>query len=557
MAVVDVADVEPGALAREAARAEGRQAALRGQLGQRVRLVHELAELAAAEELLHRRHDRADVDERVRGRLVDLLDRHALAHDALHAQQADPERVLDQLAVGADAAVAEVVDVVLGVEPAVALDQVADDRGDVLAGDRAAVARQLDAHAARDAVELLVELVPADATEVVPAEVEEQALDELARVVTRGRIARAQLLVDLDEGFLLRVGDVLVERVRDVRVLGIRVDRREQRADLVVVLVADGAQQRGRRDLALAVDLDPELVLVVGLELEPRAAVRDHLGAEQAAAARGVLELAVVDARAADELAHDDALGAVDDERPLVGHRREVAHVDTLALDLAGLLDQELDVDVERARVGEVLGPALQLAVLRRTELVVEELELHHLAGEVLDRADLVEQLAQALVDEPPERVELQLDQVRDRQDLGDPGVRIRARCWKARFDDVSAADSMNRSLTEERGKGRTHELDRIPQPVAMSTARMCPSARSGVPCHDPADRPVTATRRRILFLTDAMSLAHVARPFVLASTLDPARFEVHVAAAPGALTDLVLDGAPFRRLELRRTPVR
>jgi hypothetical protein len=47
-------------------------------------------------------------------------------------------------------------------------------------------------------------------------------------------------------------------------------------------------------------------------------------------------------------------------------------------------------------------------------ELVVEELELHHLAGEVLDRADLVEQLAKPLLDEPGERVELELDQVGD-----------------------------------------------------------------------------------------------------------------------------------------------
>ena len=84
-------------------------------------------------------------------RLVDLLDRHALADDALHAQQADPEGVLDQLAVGADAAVAEVVDVVLGMQPAVALDEVADDGRDVLAGDRPALARQLDAHARGDA----------------------------------------------------------------------------------------------------------------------------------------------------------------------------------------------------------------------------------------------------------------------------------------------------------------------------------------------------------------------------------------------------------------------
>ena len=142
----------------------------------------------------------------------------------------------------------------------------------------------------------------------------------------------------------------------------------------------------------------------------------------------GILELAVVHARRADELADDDALGAVDDERAEVRHPRVVAHVHPLALDLAGLLDQELDVDVERPAEGQVLGPALLLGVLRVPELVVQELELHDLAGEVLDRADLVEQLAQALVDEPAEGLQLELDQVRDGEDLGDPGIALARR---------------------------------------------------------------------------------------------------------------------------------
>ena len=228
VAVVDVADVEAGPLARQATRPEGRQAPLRGELGQRVRLVHELAELAAAEELLHRGHDRPDVDERVGRRLVDLLDRHPLADDPLHPQQADPERVLDELAVGPDAPVAEVVDVVLGVEAAVALDEVADDGRDVFLADRAPVAGQLDAHPPGDPVELLVELVAADPPEVVAPEVEEEALDQLAGVVAGGRIARPELLVDLDQGVLLGVGQVLVEGARDVRMVGVRVDRRRR-----------------------------------------------------------------------------------------------------------------------------------------------------------------------------------------------------------------------------------------------------------------------------------------------------------------------------------------
>ena len=55
---VDVAHLEAGALARQAARSERRQAPLVRDLGERVRLVHELRELRRAEELLDRRDDR-------------------------------------------------------------------------------------------------------------------------------------------------------------------------------------------------------------------------------------------------------------------------------------------------------------------------------------------------------------------------------------------------------------------------------------------------------------------------------------------------------------------
>ena len=36
--------------------------------------------------------------------------------------------------------------------------------------------------------------------------------------------------------------------------------------------------------------------------------------------------------------------------------------------------------------------------------------------------------------------------------------------------------------------------------------------------------------RLRILFIAEAVSLAHIARPFVLAQSLDPSRYEVHFA---------------------------
>ena len=52
MGRMHVTHFEPGALARQAARTEGREAALMGDLGERIRLIHELRELAGAEELL-------------------------------------------------------------------------------------------------------------------------------------------------------------------------------------------------------------------------------------------------------------------------------------------------------------------------------------------------------------------------------------------------------------------------------------------------------------------------------------------------------------------------
>ena len=65
-------------------------------------------ELRGAEELLQRGDDRADVDDRLRRDRVLVLGREALADDALHPVEADAEGLLDELADGAQAAVAEV-----------------------------------------------------------------------------------------------------------------------------------------------------------------------------------------------------------------------------------------------------------------------------------------------------------------------------------------------------------------------------------------------------------------------------------------------------------------
>ena len=110
---VHVAHLEAGALARQTAWPERREPPLVRDLRERVGLVHELRQLRRPEELANRGHDRLRVDQVVRhGGRHFLVDRHLFLDRPLHADQADPELVLEQLAHRAHAAVAEVIDVV-------------------------------------------------------------------------------------------------------------------------------------------------------------------------------------------------------------------------------------------------------------------------------------------------------------------------------------------------------------------------------------------------------------------------------------------------------------
>ena len=135
VAVVDVADVEGGALSGQATGAEGGQTALVRQLGQGVVLVHELRQRRGAEELLDDRRDRTDVDQALGRDRLQILHRHALADHALEAGEADAELVLQQLAHAAQAAVAEVVDVVGAAHTVGHADQVVDRSEDVVHRD--------------------------------------------------------------------------------------------------------------------------------------------------------------------------------------------------------------------------------------------------------------------------------------------------------------------------------------------------------------------------------------------------------------------------------------
>ena len=104
------------------------------------------------------------------------------------------------------------------------------------------------------------------------------------------------------------------------------------------------------------------------------------------------------------QLANDDALGSIDDERAVVGHQRDVAEEDFLLLDVANgarfrlrvfLVDGQAHRDLERGRVGHATLLALAHVILqlqsyriatlvaevRRVRVIGSALGAQHVAG--------------------------------------------------------------------------------------------------------------------------------------------------------------------------------
>ena len=124
---------------------------------------------------------------------------------------------------------------------------------------------------------------------------------------------------------------------------------------------------------AAAVDVDVEKVVLVELHFHPCAAVGnqaeriEHL-------VRAVEGLLKANARAAVQLAHDDALGAIYDKAAALGHHVDVAH--EYALFLRAVFLAQAESDVQGDRIGRALLYALYFAHLRPHEVVGHVFEL-------------------------------------------------------------------------------------------------------------------------------------------------------------------------------------
>ena len=109
---VDVADLEAGPLAVQAAGAQGREPPLVREHRQRVGLVDHLRQLAAAEEVLDGRRDALGVDQAAGRHVLQVFQAHPLLDRPPQLEEALAQLVGGQLVDGPQPAVAQVVDVV-------------------------------------------------------------------------------------------------------------------------------------------------------------------------------------------------------------------------------------------------------------------------------------------------------------------------------------------------------------------------------------------------------------------------------------------------------------
>ncbi len=364
------------------------------------------------------------------------------------------------------------------------LDQVVDDRDDVLLRQRRRRHRDVEA-------ELPVDAVAAHVPEVIPLLVEEKAVDERLGGLQVRRVPRAELLVDGPECILLRADDVLGNRLGDDRFLvpllheqaelldvrfpdplDVLVGQRgifrnedlprllvhhvaaddpplvvleldlvdvdlfheiEELEDLVVGRIAEGAQQRRHREFLLPVDVRVHHVVDIGRELHPRPAERDDPGRINRRPVR-VGRFTEEHTRRPVELADDHTLRPVDDEGPAVRHRRQVPQIDVLfdrvhvrfpVLCLLGQAQLRLDGD----RIGEPALLALGDRVLRFLDIVLDEFQ-EKILPRVGDREVHFEHRLKALVPPPCRggvglqetlpRLELDVEQIGCFDDLRD-----------------------------------------------------------------------------------------------------------------------------------------
>ena len=206
----------------------------------------------------------------------------------------------------------------------------------------------------------------------------------------------------------------------------------EEAVDVLVGAEAQGAQQCRGRELLL-VDVDVADVVDVDRELHPGAAEGNDPGAVQLGPV-GMDALLEDDAGRTMQLAHHDALGAVDDEGAQVGEQRQIPQVDLFLDDVARaalpvvqiLPDNEAKRRLQGRGVGHVPLDALLLRIAGGAQLGRDVFEAEVLVH-IGDRKNLLKNAVEreipgilcdgVAVNQIAEGLELYIQEIRHRHD--------------------------------------------------------------------------------------------------------------------------------------------
>ncbi|MCX6376114.1 MAG: hypothetical protein NTU88_08825 [Armatimonadetes bacterium] len=197
---------------------------------------------------------------------------------------------------------------------------------------------------------------------------------------------------------------------------------REEAADPGVIQPQRLEQDR-RNDLALAIEVRPQRAAFrVEHNLQPSTELRQDVPLVLIRVLLGEIH-----AGGTSELVDERVLGPVDDERPAVGHHREVPDVQFALLEKFAFL-KEPHRDSQRLGVREILVLALRLRVPRLAEVRLDELHHESVLAVPLDRRHVGEGACDSLLYELAERTPHISEEIGRGKDLLNPSVDLRSR---------------------------------------------------------------------------------------------------------------------------------
>ena len=258
-----------------------------------------------------------------------------------------------------------------------------------------------------------VELIAPHFDHVVTAGIEKEVVQMLAHGIVGGDFAGAQSSVQFDQTVLFALGGVLFNGGGDHAVVV------ENVGDGAVGAETERAQKHGCADLSLSVHVHPQDALAVLFEFQPRAAVGDDGGLVHVAARLVGFRL-VIRAGRTDKLGNDDAFRAVDDKGAVFRHEREITHKDFLIDHLFLHFVHEADFHAQGKSVRRVAVAAFFFVIFRfAAEFMIQKIQFK-VVGIIGDRGEILEDLADTLVDKGIVGILLDLHEVGDIDDLVD-----------------------------------------------------------------------------------------------------------------------------------------